>query len=264
MLSYVENRRSNSTRSRGSRALTLIELVVVVALLSAVAAMVSRVGSGMVEKSAHAVGSASLMDLMRAMERHRAIHGTFPDGYDSLLEAPYTLYRGIPDRARRQLKPKDLDNADRIILRANGITTTWMHSLPLEEPVTWQAMSNVKSFDSFAGGFAADDVAALETARIDPDVLFGRGTRKGTVNESFIVLGMGNRCSLVGSQLSQAPIGVPTSAVTSPQRRYLRLALVFRIDRDDRIPFRFLGAVGFTESGIQTASDLAQGWWRKE
>lgn len=166
MLSYVENRRSNSTRSRGSRAFTLIELVVVLALLSAVAAMVSRMGSGMVEKSAHAVGSASLMDLMRAMERHRAIHGTFPDGYDSLLEAPYTLYRGIPDRARRQLKPKDLDNADRIILRANGITTTWMHSLPLEEPVTWQAMSNVKSFDSFAGGFAADDVAALETARM--------------------------------------------------------------------------------------------------
>lgn len=264
MLNLAKKSWSSGARRHATQALTVIELVVVVAILSAVAAMVSRMGAGMVEKSAHAVGSASLMDLMRAMERHRAVHGTYPDGYDSLLEAPYTLYSGIPDRARRQLKPKDLDNADRVILRSNGITTSWMHSLPLQEPVTWQALSNVKAFDSFARGFAADDMAALETRRINPDLLFGRGTRKGTVNESFIVLGVGNRCSLVGSQLSQAPVGVPTSAVTSPQRRYLRLALVFRIDRDDRIPFRFLGAIGFTESGIQTASDLAQGWWRNK
>jgi type II secretory pathway pseudopilin PulG len=264
MLTQSQDNWTSGAGRRRTLALTLIELLVVVALLSAVAAMISRMGSGVVEKSAQAVGSASLTELMRALERHRMRHGVYPDGYDSLLEAPYTLYTGIPERSRRQLKPKDLDNADRVVLRANGINTTWRHSLPLEEPVTWQVMSSVKAFDSFAGGFAADDVAALETARIDPDRLFGRGTRKGTINESFVVLGVGNRCSLVGAELSQAPVGVPTSAVTSPQRRYLRLALVFRLDRDDRTPFRFLGAVGFTESGIQTASDLAQGWWRKQ
>jgi prepilin-type N-terminal cleavage/methylation domain-containing protein len=262
MTPHNKTQRGLFLRSRGRGGLTLIELVVVVALLSAVATMISRMGPGLVRQSASAVGGASLMDLMRAIERHRTVHGRFPDGYDSLIEAPYTLYSGIPDRARRQLKPKDLDNADRLVLRANGITTTWMHSLPLQEPVTWQAMSAAKAFDATAGGFAADDVAALDTTRIDPDRLFGRGTRKGTVNESFMVFGVGNRCTLVGSELAQAPVGVPTSAVTSPQRRYLRLALVFRLDRDDRIPFRFLGAVGFTDAGIVTGSELAQEWWR--
>lgn len=66
MLNLAKKSWSSGARRHATQALTVIELVVVVAILSAVAAMVSRMGAGMVEKSAHAVGSASLMDLMRA------------------------------------------------------------------------------------------------------------------------------------------------------------------------------------------------------
>jgi prepilin-type N-terminal cleavage/methylation domain-containing protein len=242
--------------------LTLIELVVVIAILCAIAGMVSSYGSGMVRRSGGAVGGASLMEVMKAVERHRTRHGRFPDGYDSLIGAPYTIYAGIPAASRRQLRPKDLDNADRVVLRGFGITTAWMHAAPDGQAVTWQPMSTTKALDVTAGGFAADDVAILDTSRINPDALFGRGTRKGTHNESFVVLGIGSRCSLVGAnaEMVQAPVAPAVSAATDPHDVYMRLALVYRLDRDDRRPLQLLGAVAFTDTGISTSSDMARTW----
>ncbi len=265
MQSKVPPGRLGAVREFPKAGLTLIELVVVLAILSALAGLVSAYFPDLIRRSGGAVGGASLMDLMKALERHRVRSGQFPDEYDSLIEAPYTLYSAIPVAARRQLRPKDLDNADRLILRANGIKTAWMHVPPNGQPVTWQPLSSTKALDVNAGGFAADDVAALDPTRINPDVLFGPGTRRGTVNESFVVFGIGDRCTLVGAgaELVQAPLAPVTSAALDPGDRYMRLALVFRLDRDDRTPFRFLGAVGFSETGIATASDMSRKWWAK-
>jgi len=265
MQSKLPPGRHGAAREIPPAGLTLIELVVVLAILSALAGLVSAFFPDLIQRTGCAIGGASLMDLMKALERHRARLGQFPDGYDSLIEAPYTLYSAIPAAARRQLKPKDLDNSDRLILRANGIQTAWMHVPPNGEAVTWQALSATKALDVNAGGFAADDVAALDTTRINPDLLFGPGTTRGTINESFVMFGIGERCTLVGvgAELAQAPIAPVTSAALDPGDRYMRLALVFRLDRDDRTPFRFLGAVGFSETGIATASDLSRKWWAK-
>jgi len=245
--------------------LTLIELVVVIAILCAIAGMVSSYGSGMVRKSGGAIGGASLMEVMKAVDRHRTRHGRFPDGYDSLIGAPYTIYAGIPAASRRQLRPKDLDNADRQVLRGFGITTAWMHAAPDGQAVTWQPVSATKALDVNVGGFAADDAAILDTSRIDPDTLFGRGTRKGTANESFLVFGIGSRCSLVGpnAEMVQAPVAPAASAATDPHDFYMRLALVYRLDRADRRPLQLLGAVAFTDTGIATSSDMARTWHRK-
>ena len=159
--------------------LTLIELVVVIAILCAIAGMVSSYGSGMVRKSAGAIGGASLMEVVKAVDRHRTRHGRFPDGYDSLIGAPYTIYAGIPAASRRQLRPKDLDNADRVVLRGFGITTAWMHAAPDGQAVTWQPMSATKALDVNAGGFAADDVAILDTSGLIPTCCSDRGRRRG-------------------------------------------------------------------------------------
>jgi hypothetical protein len=96
-------------------------------------------------------------------------------------------------------------------------------------------------------------------------MLFGQGTRKGTANESFVVFGIGSRCSLVGAnaELMQAPLAPVASAATDPHDFYMRLALVYRLDRGDRRPLQFLGAVAFTDTGIATSSDMARTWHRK-
>jgi hypothetical protein len=245
-------------------ALTLVELVVVLVVIAAVATLVAHLGGSLIQRSAGVSGATTASELVRVIGTYHARTGRYPDGFDSLIQAPYTLYSAIPTAARRQLKPKDLDNADRAILAAEGISTTWMHAVPGSEPVTWQETTGNKAFDASAGGFASDDVAALDTSRIDPNSLFGPGIRRNTVNESFVLFGLGSRCTLVGpgADLAQAPVMPPTSAALHPSENYMRFALVFRLDRDDARPLRFLGVVGFGEKGVQTVPDFLRAWWR--
>lgn len=244
-----------------ARAVTLVELVVVLVLACMVAGLAAVTGTRLLRRSAWVASAAIASEVAAAVARHQVRTGSFPDGYDSLIEAPYTLFGAIPLAARRQLKPKDLDNADRVILAAHGVTTTWMH-LPAESPgVSWQELSQRKALDVSAGGFLSDDVAALDVRRIDPGTLLGRGVARGTPNESFVVLGIGPRCSLVGplGELQEAPVLAAGSRAVDPSRHYRRLALVLRLDRDDQRPLQFMGVVAFGESGIEAVQDMVRG-----
>lgn len=254
--------RHGAARAQSNSAVTLVELVVVVAVIAAVAGMVSAHFPSLLQRATATASSAALVDIRLAVERHRLRTGRFPDGYDSLLQAPYTLYTAIPDASRRQLRPKDLDNPDRRILRDHGITTTWIHAAPTGQPVTWQPVSSAKALDVHATGFVSDDVAILDTTRIDPNALFGPGIRKGTPQESFLVVGLGARCSAVGAgaELAEAPVTPGSGHGLHPRRQYLRFCLVYRLDRADRRPLSLCGTIAFTDTGIVNATDLRQRW----
>lgn len=246
------------------KGLTLIELVVAVAVLVALAGIVSLAAPDLVRRASAATGAASADGLNRAMEIHRILNGTYPDGFDSLLEAPYTLYRRLPAGSLRQLRPRDLDNADRPILQAAGITTTWRHDTNVTDGVTFAPLTDIKAFDATAAGFAADDMAELHPTRVNVNALFGAGTRKGTPTEVFLVMGVGPRCSLIGPQggVMAAPVSFGGTAGSHPARFYQRYGVVFRLDRADREKLRYLGAVVFDDDGIKTAGTKVQGWFR--
>lgn len=255
---------SNPFPGGSRRGLTLIELVVVLSVLVALAGIASLVAPDLLRRTSAATGAAAADGLNRALEVHRLLNGTFPDGFDSLLEAPYTLYRRLPAGSLRQLRPRDLDNEDRPILRAAGITTTWRHDTNAAEGVTFAPLTSHKAFDAAAGGFAADDMAELHPSRVNVNALFGAGTRKGTPTEVFLVMGVGSRCTLVGpgGGLMEAPVSFGGTAGTHPARFYQRYGVVFRLDRADREKVRFLGAVVFDDDGIKTAGTKVRGWYR--
>lgn len=240
------------------RAVTLVELVVVLVIVCMATGLVAWVGAQLLSRSVAMASAAVASEAAAAVGRHQARTGGLPDGFDSLIEAPYTVFAFIPAAARRQLRPKDLDNADRPILAAHGITTTWMHPSPDGSGVSWQELTDVKALDVTAGGFASDDVAALDTRRVNPNDLFGRGVAKGTPNETFMVLGIGPRCTLVGpaAELSEAPVLAAASRALNPAGFYRRLALVVRLDRDDPRPVQCMGVVALGESGIETVQRL--------
>lgn len=248
------------------RGLTLIELVVVLAVLVALAGIVLGSIPALLRQTSAATAGAGAAEVNAAMQHFRVTRGRYPDGYDSLLEAPYTLLKTLPKGSLRQLKPKDLDNADRPFLSAAGIRTTWQHDpTNTAAGVTFRAVTTNKTFDAAAGGYASDDVAALDTTRIDADALFGPGTRTGGSNEIFAVFGVGPKCTLVGAAggLLAAPVTFGGTATTNPMEFYQRYGVVFRLDRDEGRPARFLGAVIFDDDGIKTASVKAEEWYAR-
>ena len=251
-LAAVRFNRSISLRRLAG--LTLVELVLVLAVLAAVAGLVSASMPGMTRRSALATGAAGATQIARAMLSFRTAKGQYPDGYDSLLEGPYRLLKALPKGSYHQLKPKDLDNADRQFLRRAGIKTSWRHDTNGPTGVTFRPLTTIKAFDALAGSTISDDVAALDPNKIDVDSMFGPGTRKGTSNEIFVVYGIGRQCSLVGPDgaILEAPITFGGTAGTNPDEVYQRYGVIFRLDRDDTQPLRFLGAIVFDEDGIKT------------
>lgn len=245
-------------RMPAARAVTLVELVVVLVIVCMATGLVAWVGAQLLRRSVAMASASAAAGVASAIGRHQARTGGLPDGYDSLIEAPYVVFSFIPAAARRQLRPKDLDNADRPVLAAHGITTTWMHPASDGSGVSWQELTNAKALDVTAGGFASDDVVALDTRRVDPNVLFGRGVAKGTTNETFMVLGIGPRCTLVGpmAELSESPVLAAASRSIDPAAFYRRLAVVVRLDRDDPRPVQLMGIVALGESGIETVERL--------
>lgn len=248
------------------RALTLLELVVVLAVLVALAGAVLGAIPALLRQTSAATAGAGAAQVNAAMQYFRSSQGRYPDGYDSLIQAPYTLLSSLPKGSLRQLKPKDLDNADRPLLAAVGVRTTWRHPVdPGAAGVTFVPVTSTKAFDALAGGYAADDVAALDTDQFDVDAVFGAGTRTGGSNEIFAVFGLGPKCTLVGAGggMLAAPVTFGGTAKTDPMLTYQRYGLIFRLDRDERQPARFLGAVVFDEDGIKTAVRKASEWYMR-
>ncbi len=264
-MTLVASRRTETLpRISGMRALTLLELVVVLAVLVALAGVVLGSIPALLRQTSAAACGAGAAQVDGAMQYFRVKNGFFPDRFDSLIEAPYRLLSTLPRGTLRQLKPKDLDNADRPILAAAGIRTTWMHNpANLEEGITFQSTGPTKAFDSTAGGYASDDVAALDTTKFDVDAAFGPGTRRGGSNEIFAVFGVGPKCTLVGAAggMISAPVTYGGNAGTNPMDHYQRFGVVFRFDRDEHGPVRFLGAVVFDSDGIKTAGHKASEWF---
>lgn len=246
--------------------LTLVELVVVLAVLMALTGIVLSSIPSLFRQTSAATAGAGAAEVNAAIQYFRVRKYLFPDSYDSLLEAPYTLLATLPKGSRRQLKPKDLDNADRPFLAAVGIRTTWQHNPTNDaEGVTFRPLTGIKSFDATAGGFASDDVAALDTTRIDVDAVFGPGTLRGGINEIFAVFGLGPRCTLVGGEggVLAAPITFGGTAGTNPMNFYQRYGMVFRFDRDEGRAAQFLGAVVFDHDGIKSAAQKASEWFAR-
>lgn len=256
----------NPRTARHGRGLTLLELVIVLAILTALAGMVVGSFPNLLRQTSAAAGAAGASEINAAMLYFRTNKGRYPDGYDSLMEAPYTLLKSLPKGSYHQLKPKDLDNADRPFLSAVGIRTTWRHDTTNDSVgVTYRPLTSIKTFDATAGGFAADDVAAIDTTKIDVDDLFGPGTQKGGINEIFAVFGLGPKCTLVGGEggILSAPVTFGITEATNPLEVYQRYGLVFRFDRDEGRPARFLGAVIFDTDGIKTAALKLQEWYTR-
>lgn len=216
------------------------------------------VGARLVRRSMAVTAAAAGFQVAAAVARHEARTGALPDGYDSLIEAPSTVLTSIPEAARRQLRPKEMDDADRRVLRAHGITTTWMH---VPGGASWAGLAGGKALGVAAGGLASDDVVTLDTRRVDPDALLGPGVARGTPHEAFLVLGIGTRCTLVGpaAELADAPVLGAAARSLHPSAAYRRLALVVRLDRDAARPVLWLGVVSFGESGIETLGVMLGG-----
>jgi len=243
------------------RGLTLIELVVVLAILVALVGLVLAFFPGLVARASRSTAASSIQDIARAVQINYPTPLSYGSGYDSLLySGGAALYSGLTPSASNQLARVTLSANDATALTAIGIGT--IYHLSQVTGASPDATFAVTATNSAIGIATATPVAAISSSATSlQQSLRGNYTPTGT--PTYVVFGLNRYASIVGgnSILQDAPVRAGTTSSENPTTSYQRYGLVFLID-DSGVGgarnARFLNAVAFTSTGITTAENNLQ------
>jgi prepilin-type N-terminal cleavage/methylation domain-containing protein len=242
-------------RRQAARGLTLIELVVVLAILVALVGLVLAFFPGLLSRASRSTSASSIQDVARAVQVNYTTALTYGTGYDSLLNTGGTaLFSKLALASSNQLsRLASIDAADAAALGALGITT-YRH---LDNTIANDATFSVS--DVTATPISGAPIATINSVQVQ-NALRGNYTVVGT--PVYAVFGLNKRASIVGGNqmLQDAPVRAGANANENPTTSYQRYGLVFLIDGAPAArQARFVGACAFTGNGITTAEgDLQQ------
>ena len=222
-------RRARGAVSAGG--FTLIELMCVLLILVALAGIVVPKMSNYIQKAHSGAAASNISTLMSVVETYRANHlfQGYPDYFDSLDDPTSgTVWAGVPSAAAVCLTPLQLDaqmanamnsaglnnvmNSNTLVISPSGGGNNATFDLPTSS-VALTTGTYVMQISNAAGsaGLAA---LQLNVPNFDP------------VNYNYVLLGLGDSCKIVGSDIDQAPVHFDT---IDPSIYYQHYGVVFAV-----------------------------------
>jgi prepilin-type N-terminal cleavage/methylation domain-containing protein len=246
------------TRHQAARGLTLIELVVVLAILVALVGLVLAFFPGLLGRASRSTSASSIQDIARAVQINYTTALTYGNNYDSILNSGGgALFGKLPAAAAGQMaRNATLTTNDVAALSALGITQ--IHHL--NNTIANDATFNVTEVAPVTLA-AGTPVATITDANVQ---LALRGNYTPAAGPVFVVLGLNKLSTIVGGgrMLQDAPVRAGANANENPTTSYQRYGLVFLIDGAPTTrTARFVGACAFTSAGITTAEGDLQGYY---
>lgn len=230
-------------RTARRHALTLVEMLVVLALLVIVAGIVLPKLDGVLGKGHSAQGASAIGDLARYMDTYRALNGRYPDRYDSMLVPAGTAYPNLLPGALAKYQPTTITAAEIDSLILAGITSVLRHD----------ATAGVSINDS---GILppvvitpATPVMRLNLTNAEVQDLLLREFRRpadevtGATPRNFLVFGVGPQCTICNGKAGVVR-DAPLHQDTDPGRFYNRFVVIFATSTDSGEKAEFIGVVG--------------------
>lgn len=231
--------------SRGARraGLTLIELIVVLAILVILAGLILPKLDGVTKKAHSANGASTIGEVAKYMETFKALHGgSYPDRYDSMLNNTNARFSKLLPNAIVRYTPQVLTAQEATSFQLVGISTVATQdegsaNLPSDADVnpdatpfglvTLAAGSTLLKMDTTN----ADNQATLREFHVDP--LDGR---------NYYVLGIGPACTIIGE--GGVTLDAPLHQDTSPTLYYNRFVVIFAPDPTGADKAKLVGTIG--------------------
>lgn len=240
----------NSTKGqiqmrRKQQGLTLIELVVVLAILVALAGLIIGNFPSLFRKATRAVGANSIQDIARAVQFQATVRNNFGSRYDNLISGN-NVYSNLASGVltSTQLGTTVLSNEEASALVALGMNQV-VTAIDTADNVTWTAFGPTASLSTVNNTLR---VATVVNSVADP--LFNNDT--GTFVR-YLIFGVGSQCTLVGADRSLLEAPTRSSAVSGndAQSTYQRYGVVFGIRTNATTTQAvFAGAVGLESTGL--------------
>jgi prepilin-type N-terminal cleavage/methylation domain-containing protein len=263
----------SSSRRRG---LTLLELVVVMAILAALAAVLIPMFPNLLTQSHSSAAATNVAEVTKAVQMYNSQTALYPSNLDSLVDTAGNLFTYLPSNSMKSfansqlfldLTPTSPSANDISALNSAGITTV----LNLQEGATSSTSNSVWSptFYPYGDGTSGQVIAPTQTtiSAATPLALLsvaaaqrlGLESSTATPN-TYYVFGLGDYSNMQGTAMDQAPVhwmanmtmSNGTTMSMSPSSVYSRFGLVFQTTTGTTSlsTAKFVGTVLLTGAGV--------------
>ncbi len=229
--------------------LTLMELVVVMAILAALAAIVIPLFPNLLRRAHKATDCTQTNEMSKSVQLFNALYYSYPDGFDTLTDGtnfpaylPWDKTVGATSATAPFggfVKLDVLSAAEVNALNTVGIVnaapltsvstgayfhpTMWPYADP-PAPGSAPLTTPINTTDKYA---ILDTSAGAGLATNNPRFL--ANIIAADPNARFIVFGVGPKCSMVNRNIQDAPTSVPQKADFTPDNTYSRVGVIFQI-----------------------------------
>ena len=262
---------------KNRRGLTLLELVVVMVILVALAGILVPMLSGMLGRARVAEQSTNVAELLKTWQIFQATNTNhyYPDGLDSLVDASGTVYAKLPGRDLTDASSANLFTVQTLTQLASAVTTTTnpVDAATLVDRVRNLGIQNVYAMDSTTTNATFEPYGTGVTLPTAIPVAAGTNLVRlsaipvieklnGPTDGVYVVLGIGSKCTIVGyGGIASAPVHASDEANVSPITSYARYGVVFNLKPTTP---QLVGIVAFHSDGIATGDDALRDYYRQQ
>lgn len=250
-------RPQNPSSRRHSRGLTLIELVVVLAVLVALVGLVLAFFPDILRRASSSTSSSSAQDIARTLQVKYTSSLSYGDGYDNFAPSSGNLNTGLA--STNGLTAGTVGGAsDLAALNSVGMTTVYNFT----GTNTFQIVRSAVTLT------ATTPVALVDTNSATGLnlVLSMLGARTNNLtNQTFYVFGLGKVCTAVGpgSTMQEAPVRSGENAFENPANKYGHYGVVIATESSGSGRKAYLlGSVALAYDGLRSASDSLQQYYQ--
>jgi Tfp pilus assembly protein PilE len=272
--------------------LTLMELVVVLVILVALAGIVVPMMPNLLTNAHDATVTTNISEVNRAVGSYFTINLAYPDQFDSMVDTNGAMYTGAIWAPGNQFSaltftPVTGGGAP----AANGTQAFTLGTLQAGEDFSlqWGGINNLRQLNAtpFApatgpmqpnGGSATynayiDNVTGQLAAKMvptkvgtpvivaDPNYIYQKMNmplKYGTDGNPgrYLIFALGTKCTIVGATnfgLANAPMSFGEHQAETPQNNYARFLVVFRVFTDGSTRAEFCGTAHDDATGLGTA-----------
>lgn len=268
-------------RRLSRKGLTLLELVVVMAILIAVAGILVPMLPDMIGKAAQSAGATNITEMDKAVMEYFTVDSDYPDGYDSLLHSGGEICEFLPspcddpdaDPVDGKIIAGTIDAGQLKRLYRIGITGVYdfvaSGTAPFHTTLYPYAASNAGLPPTTLRTLEADgNVAVLAVTSGNAGKILPGKTL--TTDNTYVVFGIGDPCTVVAGEIGdinirdglvkEAPIFLHHKAIRKPSEMYCRLCVVYDVgptggDGKGR-DAQFVCTIGLKGRGLSVSRDL--------
>lgn len=270
------------------RGLTLIELIVVMAILVALASILIPLFPNMLRRAHKASDCTNSSEVNKSVQLYQSSFYGYPDNFDLLLDSTgaFPTYlpwdHGVSNTAPFGgfVTPGTLTATQIGYLQNAGINFVQPlapSSATTTPPANWPSFHVTMS--PYADTYAANKTQLTPTVKVailsyagiqaqNPNFLDSEfNTDPPTDNGGtavYVVFGVGSRNTMVGQTMQDAPISVSQKKTFTPDNTYSRVGVIFKVDgvevqKSERA--RFIAAVALEDDELESTEKDAVGYY---